>query len=60
MSILVLPPTKPLKGKRFEGIDTIKQNATSTLKTIPKDSQKTFPALAGPLDAVCQVTWSVF
>jgi len=27
-----------LKGKRFEDIDTIKKNATSTLNTIPKDS----------------------
>jgi len=29
-----------LKGKRFEDIDTIKQNATSTPNTIPKDSFK--------------------
>jgi len=32
-----------LKGKRFEDIDAIKKNATSTLNTIPKDSfQKCF------------------
>ena len=29
-----------LKGKRFDDIDTIKQNSTSTLITIPKDSFK--------------------
>jgi len=29
-----------LKGKRFEDIDSIKKNATSTLNTIPKDSFK--------------------
>jgi len=32
-----------LKGKRFEDIEAIKKNATSTLNTIPKDSfQKRF------------------
>jgi transaldolase len=29
-----------LKGNRFEDIDEIKKNATSTLNTIPKDSFK--------------------
>ena len=29
-----------MKGKRFEDIDAIKKNATSTLKAIPKDSFK--------------------
>ena len=29
-----------LKGNRFEDIDAIKKNATSTLNTIPKDSFK--------------------
>jgi len=29
-----------MKGKRFEDIDAIKKNATSTLNTIPKDSFK--------------------
>jgi hypothetical protein len=29
-----------LKGKRFEDIDAIQKNATSTLHTIPKDSFK--------------------
>jgi len=29
-----------LKGKRFEDIDAIKKNATSTPNTIPKDSFK--------------------
>jgi len=32
-----------LKGKRFEDVDAIKKNVTSTLNTIPKDSfQKCF------------------
>jgi len=31
-----------MKGKRFEDIDTIKKNATSTLNTIPKDSFKKY------------------
>jgi len=30
------------KGKKFEDIDAIKKNATSTLNTIPKDSFQTF------------------
>ena len=39
--LLVVPPIKKvLKGKRFEDTDTIKQNVTSTLNTIPKDSFK--------------------
>jgi hypothetical protein len=29
-----------LKGKRFDDIDAVKKNATSTLNTIPKDSFK--------------------
>jgi len=35
-----------LKGKRFEDIDAVKKNATSTLNTFPK----MFPAVAGPLE----------
>jgi hypothetical protein len=50
-----------MKGKRFEDIDAIKKNATSTLNTVPKDSfKKMFPAMAGPLEAVCQFTRRVF
>jgi len=49
-----------LKGKRFEDTDVIKKNATSTLNTIPKDSAKMFPAVAGPLEAVCQLTRRAF
>jgi len=45
-----------LKGNRFEDNGTIKKNATSTLNTIPK----MFPAVAGPLEAVCQLTRRVF
>jgi len=46
-----------MKGKRFEDIDAIKKNAMSTLNTIPKDSfKKMFPAVAGLLEAVCQLT----
>jgi len=45
-----------LKGEIFEYIYTIKQNATSTLNTIPKDFQKMFPAVAGPQEEVCQLT----
>jgi len=50
-----------MNGKRFEDIDAIKKNATSTLNAIPKDSlKKMFPAVAGPLEAVCQLTRRVF
>jgi hypothetical protein len=50
-----------LKGKRFEDIDAIKKNATRTLNTILKYSfKKMFPAVAGPLELVCQLTRRVF
>jgi hypothetical protein len=49
-----------LKQKRFEDIDAIQKNATSTLHDIPKDFKKTFPAVAGPMEAVCQLTTTVF
>jgi len=49
-----------LKGKRFEDIDAIKKNVTSMLNTIPKDFPKLFPAVVGPLEAVCQLTRRVF
>jgi len=50
-----------MKGKRFEAIDANKKNATSTLNTIPKDSFKQmFPAVAGPLEAVCHLTRRIF
>jgi hypothetical protein len=32
----------------------------NTLNTIPKDFQKMFPAVAGPLEEVCQLTRRVF
>jgi hypothetical protein len=50
-----------MKGKRFEDIDAIKKNTTSTLNTIPERLfQKLFLAVAGPLEAVCQLTRRVF
>jgi len=50
-----------MKGKRFEDIDAIKKNATNMVNTIPKDSfKKMFPVVAGPLEAVCQLTRRVF
>jgi histone-lysine N-methyltransferase SETMAR len=48
-----------LKGNKFEDIE-IKKNTTSTLNTIPKDFQNMFPAVAGPLEGVCQLTRKVF
>jgi hypothetical protein len=49
-----------LKGERFEDIDTIKNNVTSTLNTIPKLFPKMFPAVAGLLKVVCQLTRKYF
>jgi hypothetical protein len=49
-----------LKGNGFEDIDEIKKNATSTLNTIPNDFQNMFPAVAGPLEEMCQLTRRVF
>jgi histone-lysine N-methyltransferase SETMAR len=49
-----------LKGNRFDDIDKIKKNATSTLNTIPKDSFKMIPAVTGLLEEVRQLTRRVF
>jgi hypothetical protein len=49
-----------MKGKRFEDIDGIKKNVTSTLNTIQKDSFKNFSSCGRTLEAACQLTRTVF
>jgi hypothetical protein len=50
-----------LKGKRFEDIDAIQEECDEYAAHHSKRLfQKMFPAVAGPLEAVCQLTRRVF